>query len=369
MITKEKDRQYVMEHIKMFPPYVLEFVDHFRAKDRSESTLRGYLIDFEFFFTWMLEKKVTSANTIKDVSLTDLNNIRVKQIAEGFVNYISKDTYNPQTKKHGTKRNTVNRKLSSVSSLFNYLANIAEDPETMEPYLIRNVMARIEQKPDKDNDKEKAKRIRSRILIGDKEIADYRSFIAEGYGHSGISSISYKRYLQNRERDLAINSLILSSGLRIEEVEGLDIDGISLKERTMKVIRKGGKERVMNFSQIAGDDLEEYMDIRESRYNVQPDVTALFVTKQQTKHGVQMSKRAMQLMIGKYGKAFGKPELSAHCLRHTFATRFHAKVNDLVKLKEAMDHENLQTTMIYTHVLNDEIKFAIEEVDNYEPIF
>ncbi len=368
MITKEKDRLYVMEHVKMFPTYVEEYIEYFRSKDRSESTLRGYLIDFGYFFTWMIEKGITKATTIKDIPLTELNEIRVKQIAEGFINYIAKDTFNPQTSKYGTKRSTVNRKISSVSSLFNYLANIAEDSKTLEPYLIRNVMARIEQKSDKDNDKEKAKRIRSSILIGDKEIEEFRSFISEGYGHSGISSIGYTRYLQNRERDLAIVSLILSSGLRIEEVEQLTIDEISLKNKTMHVIRKGGKERTLDFSEIAKQDLKDYLDIRNSRYNVPPDEKALFIAKQQTKQGVHMTKRAMQLLIQKYAKAFGKPNLSAHDLRHTFATRFHAKVNDLVKLKEVMDHENLQTTMIYTHVLNDELKFAIEEVDSYEPI-
>lgn len=365
MVTKEKDRLYVLEHVKKFPPYVAEFIDYFRSKDRSESTLRGYLIDFEYFFTWMIEKGITKEKEMKNIPLSDLNEIRVKQISEGFINYISKDTYNPQTKGHGTKRSTVNRKISSVSSLFNYLANIAEDSKTLEPYLIRNVMARIEQKADKDNDKEKAKRIRSSILIGDQEIEAFRSFIAEGYGHSGLSTISYNRYIQNRERDLAICSLILSNGLRIEEVERLTIDDVNLKDKTIHVIRKGGKERTLDFSDIAKEDLKDYLEIRQTRYNVPPDVNALFVAKQQTKQGVQMTKRAMQLMIQKYAKAFGKPHLSAHDLRHTFATRFHAKVNDIVKLKEVMDHENLQTTMIYTHVLNDELKLAIEEVDSY----
>jgi site-specific recombinase XerD len=355
-----------MEHVKKFPPYVAEFIEYFRSKDRSETTLRNYLIDFEYFFTWMIEKGITKAKNIKDIPLSDLNKLRVKQITEGFINYISKDTFNPQTKKHGTKKSTVNRKISSLSSLFNYLANIAEDPETLEPYLSRNVMARIEHKPDKDDIKEKAKRIRSSILVGDEEIEAFRSFVAEGYGHTGLSKIAYKRYIQNRERDLAIISLILSSGLRIEEVERLNVDDVIMKDNALRVIRKGNKERTLYFSDIAKRDLEDYLAIRESRYNVPPEEKALFVTKQQTTYGVRMTKRAMQLMIQRYAKAFGKPNLSAHDLRHTFATRFHAKVNDIVKLKEVMDHESIQTTMIYTHVLDDELKKAIEKVDSYD---
>lgn len=364
MNSREQDQTYVNEHIGGFPFFVKEYVNYSRSRKRSYSTIRGYLIDFKIFFNWMIKENLTEAAHIKDISLDDLNKIKRKSIQENFIPYAADETYNPLSKRKGTVDTTVNRKISSISSLFYYLSNIAEDDQTLDPYISRNVMARIQHRTIKDTDKEKAKRIRSRILFGDKEIDAFRLFIAEGYGHSNITKIAMTRYLQNRERDLAIISIIISNGLRIEEVEGLTVDKISLEDRVMVVRRKGDKIRTLHFSEIAKQDLMTYLEIRKTRYNTPEEEKALFITKQNNQ-GVAMTKRAMQLMISKYAKAFGKVELSAHDLRHTFATRFHAKVNDIVKLKEAMDHDNIQTTMIYTHVLDDELKSAIDLVDSY----
>lgn len=364
MNSKEKDQFYVNQNIDKFPFYVKEYINYYRSQKKSYSTLRGYLIDFEYFFNWMIKEGLTQSKTIKNISLEELDQIKRKSIEQSFIPYIADETFNPISKKLGTSDVTVNRKISSLSSLFYYLSNIAESEEDMEPYLRRNVMAKVQHRKIKDNLPEKAKRIRSSILFGDKEIDGFRQFIAEGYGHTGISKIALTRYLENRERDLAIVSIIISNGLRIEEVEGLEVDKISLEDRMMVVRRKGGKIRTLYFSEIAKQDLAAYLEVRKSRYNTPDDEKTLFVTKRNNQ-GVAMTKRAMQLMISKYGKAFGKVTLSAHDLRHTFATRFHAKVNDIVKLKEAMDHDSIQTTMIYTHVLDDELKNAINEVDSY----
>ena len=364
MHTKELDKKYVQENMKLFPFYVREYINHCRSKKRSYSTLRGYLIDFEIFFNWMIKEEVTESKTIKGIPLEDLNKLSVKTVEQIFVPYIADETYNFKSGVNGTSDQTVNRKISSISSLFYYLSNIAEDESTLDPYLTRNVMAKIQLRKSKDTIQEKAKRIRASILFGDDEVEKFRLFIAEGYGHTNINKIGMTRYLQNRERDLAIVSIILSNGLRIEEVEGMRVDRISLEEGMMKVTRKGGKERTLYFSEIAKQDLKEYLNIRKTRYNVPDEEKSLFVTKYNNV-GVAMTKRAMQNMITKYAKAFGKIDMSAHDLRHTFATRFHAKMNDVVKLKEAMDHDNVQTTMIYTHVLDDEMKKAISIVDSY----
>ncbi|MEX3625441.1 tyrosine recombinase XerS [Viridibacillus arvi] len=364
MHTKEQDQIYVNENIVNFPFYVKEYVNYCRSKKKSYSTLRGYLLDFEIFLNWMMKENLTKADTIKNISLDELNQLRLKVINETFIPYIADETYNPISKKLGTMDSTVNRKISSISSLFYYLSNIAENDDTLEPYLIRNVMAKVQHRKIKDTVQEKAKRIRTSILFGDKEIEAFRQFIADGYGHTGLNKIAMTRYLQNRERDLAIVSIIISNGLRIEEVEGMRVDRISLEDSIMKVTRKGDKERTLYFSEIAKQDLATYLDIRKQRYNTPDDEMSLFITKQNNQ-GVAMTKRAMQLMVSKYAKAFGKIDLSAHDLRHSFATRFHAKVNDVVKLKEAMDHDNIQTTMIYTHVLDDEMKNAIALVDSY----
>jgi len=66
-------------------------------------------------------------------------------------------------------------------------------------------------------------------------------------------------------------------------------------------------------------------------------------------------------MIEKYTIAFGKPSLSVHKLRHSFATRYHAEINDVPKLRRQLGHSSIETTMIYTHIKNEDLKTAINK--------
>jgi integrase len=80
-----------------------------------------------------------------------------------------------------------------------------------------------------------------------------------------------------------------------------------------------------------------------------------------------MTKRAIQAMVEKYAKAFEKPSLTVHKLRHTFATRFHQTNNDVVKLKRQLRHRSIQTTMIYTHVSDPDLKDAVVRTNDFSP--
>jgi site-specific recombinase XerD len=75
----------------------------------------------------------------------------------------------------------------------------------------------------------------------------------------------------------------------------------------------------------------------------------------------RLSARAIEKMIEKYAKAFGKPSLSVHKLRHSFATMYHAEINDVPKLRRQLGHSSIETTMIYTHIKNEDLKTAINK--------
>ncbi|WP_425593723.1 tyrosine-type recombinase/integrase [Cytobacillus gottheilii] len=75
----------------------------------------------------------------------------------------------------------------------------------------------------------------------------------------------------------------------------------------------------------------------------------------------RLSARAIEKMIEKYAKGFGKPSLSVHKLRHSFATRYHAEINDVPKLRRQLGHSSIETTMIYTHIKNEDLKTAISK--------
>ncbi|PEB54563.1 tyrosine recombinase XerS [Bacillus sp. AFS098217] len=358
---REQDRIYMKRLKEMMPWYVQKYVNR-NERTLSPSTLLGYLRDYKIFFEWILREGFSKSNSIAEVPLTVLDELRIDDIEENFLNYLAFENEIIGKQKNAT--NTINHKISSLRSLFYYLSNIAED-ENFNPYLRRNVMAKIQISRKKIDIETKAEQISEKILFGD-EIDEFREFIAEKYGLLDHNTLALTRYKQNKERDLAIISLILASGLRIGEVANLKLADVDFVDNKVRVDRKGNKEKYVPFSSIAATDLKMYLEIREKRYRVEKEQDTLFVTLQRTPVAAPMKKRSMQTMIEKYAVAFGKPHLRAHILRHTFATRFHETHKDLNMTKKQLGHESIQTTTIYTHVQDSRLQDAVEKADRRE---
>jgi len=159
-------------------------------------------------------------------------------------------------------------------------------------------------------------------------------------------------------RDRAILELFYASGLRLSELVGLDLDDVNLSGRVVRVLGKGGKERIVPFNKTAGQaiktwlgDLASFAWLRadESRQSVgrraarQP----LFVNYR----GGRLSTRSVDRLVRKYvsqcSTRFG---ISPHALRHSFATHLLQRGADLRAIQELLGHARLSTTQRYTHV-------------------
>uniref|UniRef100_UPI00403F680D tyrosine recombinase XerS n=1 Tax=Niallia sp. XMNu-256 TaxID=3082444 RepID=UPI00403F680D len=343
--------------LKELPWYVEEYIDHKRRK-LSAASLLNYCHDFKIFFNWIISEQLYTG-AIKDIPLSHLETLKAQEI-EGFLHSLKYELKN--------KDITVNRKLSALKSLFNYLQNIAETSD-LEPYIHRNVMAKIEFNELNLNLETIANKMEGKILLGD-EYENFRRFVAEEYGETVKDNKKLWNFYQlNRERDTAIISLILGSGLRLSEVVNLDIDDIDHNKNSARVIRKGNKEQYVYFSAVAMDDLQEYLKIRESRYDIHKQNKALFVAAAMGPKGKtrRLTARSIENLVNKYATAFGKPSLSVHKLRHSFATRYHTEINDVPKLRRQLGHSSIQTTMIYTHIKNDDLKIAVDQMDIPDP--
>ncbi|WP_042353515.1 tyrosine recombinase XerS [Bacillus rubiinfantis] len=336
------------------PWYVEEYINH-KLRKLSTASLFNYCHDYKIFFNWMIREQLWYGRRIKDIPLERLEQLTVLEI-ESFLNYLHYELHN--------KELTVNRKLSALKSLFNYLQNIAETPN-LQPYLNRNVMAKIEFNEIKESMETRANKMEGKILLGD-EYEQFRLFVARGYGELFKENKKISNFYQlNKERDTAIISLILGSGLRLSELIGLDLNDIDFSKYRARVIRKGNKEQFVYFSQIAMDDLREYLAIRTAKYQVDKQNKALFVAAAMGPKGKtrRLTARSVEKLVEKYATAFGKPALSVHKLRHSFATRYHAEINDVPKLRRQLGHSSIQTTMIYTHIRNDDLKIAVDKMD------
>ncbi|WP_239549174.1 tyrosine recombinase XerS [Scopulibacillus daqui] len=353
-MTANHHYERLKEKVGELPWYVGEFIDQKKRK-MAVLTLLNYCHDYIIFFDWIIAEGLYTGKR-QEIPLKTLEKLTPKQL-ESFLSYLEHQL--------GNTKQTVNRKISSLKSLFHYLQNIAETDE-LEPYIYRNVMAKIDFNDIKEDQETVANRIEGKILHGD-EYEQFRQFIASDYGerHKDNKKI-YHFHLKNRERDTAIVSLILGSGLRLSELSSLNLDDIDYKKHSLRVKRKGGKEQYVYFSEQAMIDLKEYLQIRENRYQLSPKERALFVSTAigPKKASRRLSNRAIEKIIEKYAQAFGKPALSVHKLRHSFATRYHMENNDIPKLKKHLGHSSVQTTMLYTHMTNTEMKKAIDKMDS-----
>lgn len=148
-------------------------------------------------------------------------------------------------------------------------------------------------------------------------------------------------------REKAILELLYSSGLRVSELTGIDIGSIDLENRIVRVLGKGGKERLVPVGKKAVDKLKDYLDIRPSVVRRDRESGALFLNNRGERLTVRSVQRLIEEVIRRCGMSKGA---SPHVFRHTFATHLLNAGADLRSIQELLGHASLSTTQKYTHV-------------------
>ncbi len=146
-------------------------------------------------------------------------------------------------------------------------------------------------------------------------------------------------------RDKAIMELFYSSGLRVSELIGLGVLGIDLADRTVRVLGKGGKTRIVPVGRQAVDALKKWL--KERAGLVKSGVDALFVGQT----GRPLSVRAVQLRVGAWGRRQAlNVHVHPHMFRHSFATHLLESSGNLRGVQELLGHADIATTQVYTHL-------------------
>ncbi|AKD38803.1 site-specific tyrosine recombinase XerC [Pasteurella multocida subsp. multocida OH4807] len=145
-------------------------------------------------------------------------------------------------------------------------------------------------------------------------------------------------------RDRAILELLYSSGLRLSELQALNLSSINTRVREVRVIGKGNKERIVPFGRYASNAIQQWLKVR-LLFNPKDD--ALFVSQL----GNRLTHRAIQKRLEVWGIKQGlNSHLNPHKLRHSFATHMLEASSDLRAVQELLGHSNVSTTQIYTHL-------------------
>lgn len=304
---------------------------HETIKGHSKKTVDEYYLDLRTFFRFLkLHRGLVPRSTeldeisISDIDLDFVKSVNVTETYE-YLSFLSRDRVkNPRSRdvEYGTKASTRARKISTLRSFYKYL----------------NVKAKlIDENPLKDLDMPKIPSTLPRYL-------------SLGEAQSLLSSIDSK----NKERDYCIICIFLNCGLRISEIVGLNLQDIRADH--IRVFGKGSKERIIYINDACADAINAYLDVRKNIAAM--DRNALFLSNRRTR----MSREAVHSMVKKSLRAAGldADKYSSHKLRHTAATLMLQNGVDVRTLQELLGHENLNTTQIYTHVDNSELRIAAE---------
>jgi site-specific recombinase XerD len=167
-----------------------------------------------------------------------------------------------------------------------------------------------------------------------------------------LSSISGEHV----ERNYAMITLFLNCGLRLSELVNIDLS--SMKDDTLTVLGKGGKERTIYLNHACKKSIEHYLTVRKSG-NIK-DKNALFLSERNNRISTKTVQYIVKKFIAKSG--FDEKKYSVHKLRHTAATLMYKHGNvDIRSLQEILGHESISTTEIYTHVDNKQLRDAVEK--------
>lgn len=214
------------------------------------------------------------------------------------------------------KKSTVARKLAAIRSFFQYC---------------------IRMKWLKDNP--------AKVVATPKQDKSLPTFLSEAEVGAFLDLPQSDKPLDLRDR--AILELLYATGLRVSELVGISLEDISFKERLIRVMGKGKKERILPFGRKAEDSLGNYIRARAFIYKGNIDEKALFLNYR----GERLTTRSVQRIVDKFIKRSAtRRKISPHSLRHSFASHLLSRGADLRAIQEFLGHESLATTQKYTHM-------------------
>lgn len=156
-------------------------------------------------------------------------------------------------------------------------------------------------------------------------------------------------------RDAAILEILYGTAIRVSELCGLDVEDVDAGNRTLRVIGKGDKERVVPYGLPAQHAIDAWLRVRSEV--ALPSVAALIVGER----GFRIDSRVVRSVVRKLTDSAGVPSVAPHAMRHSAATHVLEGGADLRSVQELLGHANLATTQRYTHVSVERLRSTFEQ--------
>ncbi|WP_077075176.1 tyrosine recombinase XerC [Aedoeadaptatus urinae] len=305
-----------------------DYLNYMRAaRGRSEGTVKEYFYDVRQFLRYMrVRKEGLAVESLDEVDIDAVDGELLRKIEKSdiyaYISYLDRERKNNSRTKF--------RKISSVRSFFDYLTYKVDV---------------LEKNPSENIDMPKMEKSLPVYLTLEESIRLLRS----------IQNFKQKNIF--RLRDYAIAMLFLNCGLRLSELASLNVKDLN-KDRTLRIIGKGSKERLVYLNDNVERSIDAYLFARKAEGLA--DEEPLFLSMRKTR----MSNRSIQHMLEKHLKnaGFDTRKYTVHKLRHTAATlMYQFGDEDLKSLQEILGHESISTTQIYTHVNLEDIRHTMNQ--------
>ena len=302
------------------PALIRDFlVYHETIQGHSKHTVDEYYLDLRSFFRFLKWDKqlVSKTESMDSISIADVDislaaSVTITDVYS-YMNYLTRD--------RGLNAASRARKVATIRSFYKYLTNKAK---------------LLDQNPVQDLDAPRRRKSLPKYLDLDESI------------HL-LESVNGK----NSSRDLCILTLFLNCGLRISEL--VNLNKTDVRGEQLRVLGKGNKERILYLNEACQRAIQNWMTERDAMTLV--DQNALFVTLQ---NRTRITRAAVHKLVKKHLAAAGldTTQYSSHKLRHTAATLMLQNGVDVRTLQEVLGHDHLNTTQIYTHVDNEDLRTA-----------
>ena len=330
--TSNQNTVKLRELLKTMPSFCR---DYFRGIEPTTTakTRIGYGYDIRTFFRFLLSENPSFKNAqMTDIRLSDLDQLQPVDIEE-YLEYLKYYTYDGQVFTNDERG--IKRKFASLRSFFLYY---------QKRDLLRHNPTVVVDMP-KLHDREI-------IRLDADEVSDLLELVEHGGDHlSGMKKVYYEK---NKQRNIAIFTLFLGTGIRVSECVGLDIEDVDFKNNRIRIIRKGGKEEYVYFGEEVANALKSY--ITEERVHVKPregHEHALFYSIQKRRISVQ----AIENLVNEYTSQITSfKHITPHQLRSTYGTALYQQTGDIYLVAEVLGHNDVNTTRKHYAAMDDEQK-------------
>ena len=339
--TDVKNTLKLREVLSTLPPFVKDF---FRAIDPKTSarTRISYAYDIRIFFQFLkTSNPVYKDYDLKDFTIEDLDRVNARDIEE-YMEYLKvyvPDAQNaseghtaPQTRPLTNGERGLKRKMSSLRSFY--------------AYYFRQEMIKTNPTVLVDMPKVHEKTI---VRLDTDEVALLLDHIENAGASLSGQALAY--YEKTKERDLALITLLLGTGIRVSECVGLDIEDIDFKNNGIKIVRKGGNEAIVYFGDEVRKALETYLEKRKSITPAVGHENALFYSTQKKR----MTVRSVENLVEKYAsQVTTTKKITPHKLRSTYGTALYQETGDIYLVADVLGHKDVNTTRRHYAAMDDE---------------